>query len=157
MHARQKSKKQSISEVVNNIKNNLRLFDKEYQKELQNKMEMLNNRLQELNEGKEEFYQTLSKETINQLYKILSDSKEIEDFILKTISKMESLQNNHEQSAFIFLKVREVKEQQDKIESSMEENSQILKILKENISINTQIMKKNLDLIKDRLKKIINK
>ena len=55
-----KSKKHSIGEVVNNIKNNLRLFDKEYQKEIQAKMETLNTRLNELNEGKEEFYRTLN-------------------------------------------------------------------------------------------------
>jgi len=51
-------------------------------------MEALNNRLQEINEGKEEFYQSINKDLIDQLYKILSDSKEVEDFILKTISKM---------------------------------------------------------------------
>ena len=73
--------------MVNNIKNNLRLFDKEYQKEIQAKMETLNTRLKELNEGKEEFYQTLNKPKLDELFKDFDWSKRQEDLIFKTVLK----------------------------------------------------------------------
>ena len=65
----------SISEILNTVKNHLRLFDKEYQKEINTKMNALNTRLQELNEGKEEFYSTvINKQKVrNILKKILID------------------------------------------------------------------------------------
>ena len=42
--------------MLNLVKNNLSLFDKEYQKEITTKMNTLNTRLTELQEGNEEFY-----------------------------------------------------------------------------------------------------
>jgi hypothetical protein len=53
---KKKTKKISISEVLNTIKSNLRLYDTEYQKEIRTKMDSLNKRLTELNEGREDFY-----------------------------------------------------------------------------------------------------
>ena len=150
----QKSKKQSIGEVVNSIKNNLRLFDKEYQKEIQTKMDALNTRLKELNEGKEEFYQTISKTKIDELFKGFSSSKQVEDLIFKTVTKMESLQNNHEESAYIFLKLKEMLEQHEKISITIEENQEVLSNLKVNITDNVKTMKKNTVNIRERLNKL---
>ncbi len=139
---------------MNNIKNHLRLFDKEYQKEIQTKMEALNVRLKEINEGREEFYQNITKSKVDELYKAFNSSKQVEDLIFKTVTKMESLQNNHEESAYIFLKLKEMLEQQEKIGLSMDENCDILNELKENINQNVGSMKKNIHTLKERLAKL---
>ena len=56
---KKKTKKQSISEIVNLVKNNLRLLDKDYQKELSSKLEDLNHKLKDIvNEDNAEFYKT---------------------------------------------------------------------------------------------------
>jgi hypothetical protein len=117
-------------------------------------MEALNVRLKEINEGKEEFYQNISKPRIDELYKLFASSKQVEDLIFKTVTKMESLQNNHEESAYIFLKLKEMMEQQEKIAFSLEENSEILTDLKSNIIENSGSMKKNISSIKERLAKL---
>ena len=55
----QRTKKQSISEIVNHVKNNLRLLDKEYQKELSSKLENLSFKLKDIvNDDNLEFYKS---------------------------------------------------------------------------------------------------
>jgi|LauGreDrversion4_2_1035121.scaffolds.fasta_scaffold449594_2 hypothetical protein len=120
-------------------------------------METLNNRLKDLNEGKEEFYQSILKNRIDELYKSLNDSKSVEDLIFKTVAKMDSLQNNHEESAYIFVKLKEMITQNEKLSVSMDENIETLKTLREGIKSNFEVMKKNVGSIKERIRKITNK
>jgi hypothetical protein len=117
-------------------------------------MESLNTRLKEINEGKEEFYRTLNKQKIDELFKGFGNSKFVEDILFKTVSKMESLKNTHEESAYIFLKLKEMLNQQDKISVEISENEDILKQLKKNIHENVTMMKNNIEAIKSRLNKI---
>jgi hypothetical protein len=132
----------------------MRLFDREYQKEILMKMESLNSRLSELNEGKEGFYQTINKGKLDQLYKGFTSAKHVEDLIFKTLTKIESLEAKHEQSAYIFLKLKETLDQQDKVGLEIEENKEILKDLKEGIHNNVSTMKRNLGYLKERLNKL---
>jgi hypothetical protein len=67
---------------------------------------------------------------------------------------MESLKNNHEESAYIFVKLKEMLEQQDKMECIMEDDHQCLELLKENIVENKASIRKNIENIKQRLNKI---
>jgi hypothetical protein len=117
-------------------------------------MEALNTRLKDINEGKEEFYQTISKSRIDDLYKSFQSSKQVEDLIFKTVSKMESLESKHEESAYIFLKLKEMLEQQEKVLYEINENKELLKVLKENIDSNVQTMRNNVVNLKERLDKI---
>ncbi len=140
--------------MVTNIKHNLRLFDKDYQNEIVTKIETLNKRLSELNEGKETFYQTINKQKIDELYKGFISSKHVEDLIFKTLTKIESLENKHEEGAYIFLKLKETIEQQDKLSLEIVENKDILSNLNEGMKSNIQTMKKNLAHLKQKLSKI---
>ncbi len=67
---------------------------------------------------------------------------------------MESLKNSHEDSAYIFVKFKEMLEQQDKMECLMEDDHQCLELLKENIIVNKSSIRKNIENIKERLNKI---
>lgn len=117
-------------------------------------METLNSRLSELNEGKENFYQTINKQKIDELFKGFVSSRHVEDLIFKTLTKIESLENKHEEGAYIFLKVKEMIEQQDKLGSEIKENKEILSNLSTGMKLNIETMKKNVAYLKQRLAKI---
>lgn len=133
------------------MKKHLRLFDKDYQKEIRTKMDSLATKLKEINEGKEEFYLSLNKPRIDELSRLLGSSKAVEDVIFKTISKMELLKNSHEESAFIFVKLKDMLEQQERISLGIAENEDVLQSLKGNIKTNVEVIRKNLQLIKNKL------
>ena len=146
------AKKRSISSVVYNRKNNLRLFDQDFQKEISEKMDALKKRITEIKTGGEEFYRTVNKAKLDDLYSGFTSSKDVEQVIYNTIGKMESLKNNHEESAFISLKIKELIEQQQKISVTINENCEILDKLKDNITKNIEVMKKNIEIIKKKIK-----
>ncbi len=64
---------------------------------------------------------------------------------------MESLKEGHEISAFVGLKLQEMIEQQEKLGNEMNYNSQILINLKKNIKDNIDVMKKNIELLKEKI------
>lgn len=86
--------------------------------------------------------------------KAFGSSKLIEDLIFKTVGKMESLSNNHEESAHIFLKLKEMLEQQEKIERDINENREVIQNLKNNIEENSSVIKNNIENLKMRITKL---
>jgi methyl-accepting chemotaxis protein len=118
-------------------------------------MDALNNRLKEINEGKEDFYQNIiNKSKLDEMYKSFGASKQVEQLIYRVVSKMESMKGNHEESAYIFLKLKEMNEQQEKVATSIEDNSELLDTLKSNLDENVKLMKKNISHLKERLTKL---
>ena len=146
------AKKRSIASVVYNIKNNLRLFDQDFQKEINEKMDALSKRIMEIKTGSQDFYENVNKAKLDDLYSGFTSSKDVEQVIFNTIAKMESLKNNHEESAFLSLKIKDLIEQQEKISITINENCGILDKLKENITKNVEVMKKNIEIINKKLK-----
>jgi len=135
----------------------LRFFDKEFQKELEKKLDALNTRLKDINESKEEFYNTVNKDVLDELYTSIGSAKQIEDLIFKSVSKMESLKQSHEDAALIHLKIKELSDQQDKIENGLEENLNILDNVNMNVKENLGLMRKNIENIKSRIQKLKSK
>jgi hypothetical protein len=121
---------------------------------LQNKTEALGHRLNELNEHNDEFYKSLNKTKLDDLFKCFNTSKEVEDLIFRTISKMEALKSNHEESAFIFVKLKDMLEQQEKLEKMMIENEAVLENIQTNVGENNKSIRKNIDLLRERLNKL---
>jgi hypothetical protein len=115
-------------------------------------MKALGERLGEIKNGNEDFYAKVDKSKLDELYNGFNSSKEVEELIYNTINKMESLKNNHEQSAFISLKLKELIDQQEKLAKCMDDNKKILLSLKENIKGNVDVMKKNIEVINNKLK-----
>lgn len=145
--------KKTLTTVVKDIKNNLRLFDFDFQKEMKGKLENLTQRINEITNGNEEFYNKVNKSKLDELCSGFKDSKDVEELIFSTINKMESLKNSHEQSAFISLKIKDLIEQQEKLDVSIEESGKILDNLKGNIKENALVIQKNLDELEKKLKK----
>jgi hypothetical protein len=147
-----------VSESVKTLKNHYKLLDGDHQKDLLNKLGNLNERLKILDEVNEEFYHNiLNRQKIDELSKHFATSKEIEQLIYTTIEKLESSKNSHEESAFIFVKLKEMLEQQNRISESISENEEILDKVNENMSENIGVMKKNLEVIKSRYNKLKEK
>ncbi len=114
----------------------------------------MNTRLKDINESKEDFFNSISKDDIDDLYTSIGSVRHIEEILYKSVSKMESLKQSHEDSAFIHLKIKELSDQQDKIEDGLEENLNILTSVNENIKENLNMMKKNIQNVKDRIQKL---
>lgn len=118
----------------------------------------MNTRLKDLNESKEDFYKSINQEDLNELYNAIGSARQIEEIIFKSVSKMESLKQSHEDSAFIHLEVKDLSEQQEKIENGLEENLSILDSVDANIKDNLSMMRKNIEAIKIRIQKLkVNK
>ena len=98
-----------------------------------------------------DFYDILDKEYLDALFFGFKNSEENENIINETVTKMESLKDRHEISAFVGLKLQEMIEQQVKLGNEIVDNSEILINLKKNIKNNVEVMKKNLELLKTEL------
>lgn len=146
------TKKKSLASVVINVRNNIRLFDRNFMEEIKKKINSLNERITELEENTNFYKNEVDKNIINDLFNNFSDSKDVEDTIYNSIYKMESLKNEHEQSAYISLKVKELIEQQEKINNQLNNDYKLLELLKNNVQNNVEMMKKNIELLEKRLK-----
>ncbi len=149
-----KNKEETLTKLVLEIKRNLSLFDKNFLNDLDKTMNNLKDNLNE-NSLNQELHKM--KPRIDEMYNLFNENfqtiKEIEDIISKTISNMESNKNNHEEKAYIMLKIKDLTSQQEKIGVNIDENIQLLDELKNNIKSNCEIMKKNINILNDKIKK----
>ena len=111
---------------MKSIKNHLRLFDKDFQKELNTKFQRLETKLNEISNGKEDFYKDIQKNKLDDLYKYIESAKQSEDLIFKTLARVESLKFNHEESASIFVKLNELNESNQKMNNTIENDTEII-------------------------------
>lgn len=149
------SKKQTLSEVVVNIKHNLKLFDKDYQKELNGKFEILKKKLEEITSGKHEFYKGINKQRIDGLYKNIESGKNLEDIIFKTLESIDSQRQNHENTACIFVKINEVHDLCEKMLVQLDEEIEVVDNLKNSIKSNNKSLTNNLELLNKKISQII--
>ena len=142
--------KKNILTTIEELKYNIKLLNPEFKKEIEKQRNIITKRVQEI-EKNDGFYEVIDKEYLNSLYTGFKNGKEIESIITDTVDKMEALKEGHEVSAFVGLKLQEMIEQQEKLGSEMNENSQILINLKKNIKNNIEVMRKNIELLKSKI------
>ena len=149
-----KNKEETLTKLVLEIKRNLSLFDNNFLNDLDKAMNNLKDNLNE-NLLNQELHKM--KPRIDEMYNLFNENfqtiKEIEDIISNTISNMESNKNNHEEIAYIMVKIKDLTSQQEKIGVNIDENIQLLDELKNNIKSNCEIMKKNINILNDKIKK----
>lgn len=149
------SKKQTLSEVVVNIKHNLKLFDKDYQKELNSKFEILKKKLEEITSGKHEFYKGINKQRIDSLYKNVESGRNLEDIIFKTLESLDSQRQNHENTACIFVKINEVQDLCEKMLVQLDEEIEVVDHLKNSVKSNNKSLSNNLELLNKKINQIV--
>ena len=142
--------KNTIIATIEELKTNIKLLDPEFKKEIEGQKNIIYKRVKEL-ERNDEFYNVIDKEYLDDLYTGFKNSEEIENIITSTVSKMETLKEGHEISAYVGLKLQEMIEQQEKLGSEINHNNQILINLKKNVKNNIEVMKKNIKLLKAKI------
>ena len=143
--------KNTLISTIDELKMNIKLLDPEFKKDLERQKDIIAKRVKEIDNNNGEFYNVIDKEYLDSLYTGFKNGEEIENIITDTVAKMESLKEGHEISAFVGLKLREMIEQQEKLGIEMNNNSQILINLKKNIKSNIDVMKKNIEILKEKI------
>ena len=142
--------KENLLSIVKDLKEKIKIHDIDFKKKIEEQKNLINKRVKEMDINSD-FYEILDKEYLDALFFGFKSSEEIENIINETVTKMESLKDRHEISAFVGLKLQEMIEQQVKLGNEIVDNSEILINLKKNIKNNVEVMKKNLELLKTKL------
>jgi len=142
--------KENLLSIVKDLKEKIKIHDIDFKKKIEEQKNLINKRVKEMDINTD-FYDILDKEYLDALFFGFKSSEEIENIINETVTKMESLKDRHEISAFVGLKLQEMIEQQVKLGNEIVDNSEILINLKKNIKNNVEVMKKNLELLKTKL------
>ena len=142
--------KENLLSIVKDLKEKIKIQDIDFKKKIEEQKNLINKRVKEMDINTD-FYDILDKEYLDALFFGFKSSEEIENIINETVTKMESLKDRHEISAFVGLKLQEMIEQQVKLGNEIADNSELLVNLKKNIKNNVEVMKKNLELLKTKL------
>ena len=115
---------------------------------------MLKKKLEEISSGKQDFYKNINHQRLASLHKNIDSGKQLEDLIFKTLNSIDSLKQNHEDAACIFVKINEVQEMIDKMLIKLDNEIESSEELNKNIIENNSVISKNLNYLKDRFENI---
>lgn len=146
-----KNKKNTITSMLDLIKSNFILFDKAAKNEITRKFENADNKIEEIRENYLETYDKMEIDKINNLMIEGIDANEAEKIINNTINKIEMLKDEHEQCIFINNKIKELIKKNEQIKEQIESDTLMLEELKTNVENNVNTMKKNIEVIKQKL------
>ena len=146
-----KNKKNTITAMLDLIKSNFILFDKAAKNEITRKFENADNKIEEIRENYQETYDKMEIDKINNLMIEGIDANEAEKIINNTINKIEMLKDEHEQCIFINNKIKELIKKNEQIKEQIDSDTLMLEELKTNVETNVNIMKKNIEVIKQKL------
>jgi len=146
-----KNKKNTITSMLDLIKSNFILFDKAAKNEITRKFENADNKIEEIRENYQETYDKMEIDKINNLMVEGIDANEAEKIINNTINKIEMLKDEHEQCIFINNKIKELIKKNEQINEQIESDTLMLEELKTNVENNVNTMKKNIEVIKQKL------
>ena len=146
-----KNKKNTITSMLDLIKSNFILFDKAAKNEITRKFENADNKIEEIRENYLETYDKMEIDKINNLMVEGIDANEAEKIINNTINKIEMLKDEHEQCIFINNKIKELITKNEQIKEQIDSDTLMLEELKTNVETNVNTMKKNIEVIKQKL------
>ena len=146
-----KNKKNTITSMLDLIKSNFILFDKAAKNEITRKFENADNKIEEIRENYLETYDKMEIDKINNLMIEGIDANEAEKIINNTINKIEMLKDEHEQCIFINNKIKELIKKNEQIKEQIDSDTLMLEELKTNVENNVNTMKKNIEVIKQKL------
>ena len=146
------NKKNTICSMLDLIKINLIFYDKIAKNEIMKNYDNANIKLEDIRENYKKIYDTMDEEKIKDLISEGINAKEAEKIINNTITKMELLKDEHEQSIYLSQKVKELINKNEQIKERIESDTLMLEQLKENVENNANTMKKNIEIIKQKMK-----
>ena len=146
------NKKNTIASILDSIKSNTILLDKMAKNEIQKKFKIAKEKINDIKDNYKETYDTIEKEKLKELTSEGIDAKNAEKIICNAIYKMELLKDEHEKSIYLSEKVKELINKNEGIKVEIEENIKILEGLQQSVQLNVDTMKKNIQVIKQKLK-----
>lgn len=146
------NKKNTICSMLDLIKINLIFYDKVAKNEIMKNYDNANIKLEDIRDNYQKIYDTMDEEKIKDLISEGINAKEAEKIINNTIAKMELLKDEHEQSIYLSQKVKELINKNEQIKERIESDTLMLEQLKENVENNANTMKKNIEIIKQKMK-----
>ena len=146
------NKKNTIASILDTIKSNMILLDKMAKIEIKNKFNIAKDKIKDIKDNYKETYDTMEKEKLKDLCSEWIDGKNAEKIICNAIYKMELLKDEHEKSIYLSQKVKELINKNEGIKEQIEENIKILDGLQLSVQSNVDTMKKNIQVIKEKLK-----
>ena len=146
------NKKNTIAAVLDTIKSNMILLDKAAKVEMKKKFDLAIEKVKDIKNNYKEEYDKINNEKLKDLISDGIDAKNAEKIICSVIYKMELLKDDHEKSIYLSQKIKELINKNDKIQKQIEENTQIFNKLQESVQFNVETMKKNIEVIKQKLK-----
>lgn len=146
------NKKITICSMLDLIKINLIFYDKVAKSEIVKKIDNANLKLDEIKENYKKIYDEMDQDKIKDLMDEGINAKEAEKIINNIIDKMELLKDEHEQSIYLSQKVKELINKNEAIKERIESDTMMLEQLRENVENNANTMKKNIEIIKQKMK-----
>ena len=146
------NKKNTIISMLDFFKNNYNFSNKATMKEIIKKFDNANSKLEEIRENYKEMYDKIEEDKSNDITNEEIEAKEAEKIINDTIYKMELLKDEHEQSIYISQTVKDLIKRNEELKEKLEGDTLMLEQLKENVENNVNTMKKNMEVIKEKLK-----
>ena len=146
------NKKNTICSMLDLIKINLIFYDKVAKSEIVKKFDNANFKLDEIKENYQKIYDEMDQDKIKDLMGEGINAKEAEKIINNIIAKMELLKDEHEQSIYLSQKVKELINKNEEIKERIESDTLMLEELKQNVENNANTMKKNIEIIKQKMK-----
>ena len=146
------NKKSTIASVLDTIKSNMILLDKSAKVVMNKKFDGANKKVEDIINNYKEEYETIEVSKLKDITSCGMDAKNIEKIICNVIYKMELLKDDHEKSIYLSQKVKELIDRNEEMEKQIDENIKILDNLQESVDLNVDVMKKNIEVIKQKLK-----
>jgi len=146
------NKKNTIASVLDTIKSNMILLDKAAKVEMKKKFTAATEKIKDIKDNYKEEYDKINNEKLKDLASDGIDAKTAEKIICNVIYKMELLKDDHEKSIYLSQKVKELINKNEEVQKQIDENTQILNNLQESVQFNVDTMKKNIEIIKQKLK-----
>ena len=146
------NKKNTIASVLDTIKSNMNLLDKSAKFEMKKQFEGAEKKVQDIINNYKEEYETIEVSKLKEITSGGIDAKNIEKIICNVIYKMELLKDDHEKSIYLSQKVKELIDRNEEMEKQIDENIKILDNLQESVDLNVDVMRKNIEVIKQKLK-----
>ena len=146
------NKKNTICSMLDLIKINLIFYDKVAKSEIVKKFDNANLKLDEIKENYQKIYDEMDQDKIKDLMGEGINAKEAEKIINNIIAKMELFKDEHEQSIYLSQKVKELINKNEEIKERIESDTLMLEELKQNVENNANTMKKNIEIIKQKMK-----
>ena len=146
------NKKNTIAAALDTIKSNMILLDKTAKVDMKKKFDGAKNKIEDIKNNYKEEYEKIDHEKLKDITSGGIDAKNIEKIICNVIYKMELLKDDHEKSIYLSQKVKELINRNEETQKQIDENTKILDGLQESVDLNVDVMRKNIEIIKQKLK-----